>query len=452
MAQEKNKILNVQPHSDEAEQAVLGSMLSDKSAVNKVFEKKLSAEQFYKSAHSLIFSAMAKLDKENEPIDTVSVVDTLTKSKDLDKVGGAYYISGLIEVVPTTAHIDRYIKIVIEKSILRNLIYLANDISKEAYDDSQEVDDILESVQKSIFGITQERLKKGFENIDPVLHKTFEKIDMIASHKGSVIGVPSGFSDLDVKTTGFQKGDLIIIAGRPAMGKTSFALNMMRNAAIDSKKKIGFFSLEMANEQLAMRLLCSEARVDSNLVRRGDLPKSQYKNLSLAVGPLSKSDIYLDDTPALSILELRAKARRLKNDVNLDMIIVDYLQLMQGPRGAENRQQEIATISRSMKALAKELEIPIVALSQLSRAVEQRTGSKKPLLSDLRESGAIEQDADVVIFLYRDEVYNKDADNEGKAEIIVAKQRNGPTGTVEAAFISRYTRFENLATNPGPPF
>ncbi|MEC7850365.1 MAG: replicative DNA helicase, partial [Candidatus Neomarinimicrobiota bacterium] len=376
----------------------------------------------------------------------------LTKSKDLDKVGGAYYISGLIEVVPTTAHIDRYIKIVIEKSVLRNLIYLANDISKEAYDDSQEVDDILETVQKSIFSITQDTLQKDFEEIDPVLIKTFDKIDKIASHKGTVIGVPSGFHELDQKTTGFQNGDLIIIAGRPAMGKTSFALNMMRNAAIDSKKKIGFFSLEMANEQLAMRLLCSEARVDSNLVRRGDLPKSQYKNLSLAVGPLSKSDIYLDDTPALSILELRAKARRLKNDVNLDMIIVDYLQLMQGPRGAENRQQEIATISRSMKALAKELEIPIVALSQLSRAVEQRTGSKKPLLSDLRESGAIEQDADVVIFLYRDEVYNKDADNEGKAEIIVAKQRNGPTGTVEAAFISRYTRFENLATNPGPPF
>ena len=452
MAQEKNKILNVQPHSDEAEQAVLGSMLSDKSAVNKAFEKKLSSEHFYKSAHSLIFSAMAKLDKENEPIDTVSVVDALTKSKDLDKVGGAYYISGLIEVVPTTAHIERYIKIVIEKSILRNLIYLSNDISKEAYDDSQEVDDILETVQKSIFSITQDTLQKDFEEIDPVLIKTFDKIDKIASHKGTVIGVPSGFHELDQKTTGFQDGDLIIIAGRPAMGKTSFALNMMRNAAIDSKKKIGFFSLEMANEQLAMRLLCSEARVDSNLVRRGDLPKSQYKNLSLAVGPLSKSDIYLDDTPALSILELRAKARRLKNDVNLDMIIVDYLQLMQGPRGAENRQQEIATISRSMKALAKELEIPIVALSQLSRAVEQRTGSKKPLLSDLRESGAIEQDADVVIFLYRDEVYNKDADNEGKAEIIVAKQRNGPTGTVEAAFISRYTRFENLATNPGPPF
>ena len=451
MAQEKNKILNVQPHSDEAEQAVLGSMLSSGPAVNKAFEKKLTAEHFYKNAHTLIFSAMAKLNKDNEPIDTVSVVDLLTKSKDLDKVGGAYYISGLIEVVPTTAHVDRYIKIVIEKSVLRNLIYLANDISKEAYDDSQEVDDILETVQKSIFSITQDTLQKDFEEIDPVLIKTFDKIDKIASHKGTVIGVPSGFHELDQRTTGFQDGDLIIIAGRPGMGKTSFALNMMRNAAIDSKKKIGFFSLEMANEQLAMRLLCSEARVDSNLVRRGDLPKSQYKNLSLAVGPLSKSDIYLDDTPALSILELRAKARRLKNDVNLDMIIVDYLQLMQGPKGVESRQQEIATISRSMKALAKELNVPIVALSQLSRAVEQRP-SKRPQLSDLRESGAIEQDADVVIFLYRKWIYTKDDEDDGKAEIIVAKQRNGPMGTVQAAFINRYTRFENLATNPEPPF
>jgi replicative DNA helicase len=275
---------------------------------------------------------------------------------------------------------------------------------------------------------------------------------MIASHKGSVIGVPSGFSDLDVKTTGFQNGDLIIIAGRPGMGKTSFALNMMRNAAIDSNKKIGFFSLEMANDQLAMRLLCAEARVDSNLVRSGNLPKSQYKNLSLAVGPLSKADIYLDDTPALSVLELRAKARRLKNDVDADMIIVDYLQLMEGPRGVESRQQEIATISRSMKALAKELDIPIVALSQLSRAVEQRTGSRRPLLSDLRESGAIEQDADVVLFLFRPWVYTRDDDDDGKAEIIIAKQRNGPTGTVEATYINRYTRFENLAHNPDAPF
>ena len=452
MANKKNDVLNVQPHSDEAEQAVLGSMLSDKEAVNKAFEKKLDAVHFYKKNHALIFAAMSILDKKNEPIDTVSVVDVLTKNNDLETVGGAFYISGLVDLVPTTAHVARYVKIVIEKAILRNLIYLSNDISKEAFDDSKDVDDILESVQKSIFNITQDRLQKGFEKIDPVLHKTFEDIDRIASHKGSVIGVPTGFSDLDAKTTGFQAGDLVIIAGRPGMGKTSFALNMMRNAAIDANKKIGFFSLEMANNQLAMRLLCAEARVDSNLVRSGTLPKSQYRNLSLAVGPLSKADIYLDDTPALGILELRAKARRLKNDVDVDMIIVDYLQLMQGPKGVENRQQEIATISRSMKALAKELDIPIVALSQLSRAVEQRAGSKRPQLSDLRESGAIEQDADVVLFLFRPWVYSRDDEDEGKAEIIIAKQRNGPTGIIEATYINRYTRFENLAHNPDAPF
>jgi len=452
MTNKKNEILNVQPHSDEAEQAVLGSMLSDKEAVNKAFEKKLDAVHFYKKNHSLIFAAMSILDKKNEPIDTVSVVDVLTKNNDLETVGGAFYISGLVDLVPTTAHVARYIKIVMEKAILRNLIYLSNDISKEAFDDSKDVDDILESVQKSIFNITQDRLQKGFEKIDPVLQNTFEDIDRIASHKGSVIGVPTGFSDLDAKTTGFQAGDLVIIAGRPGMGKTSFALNMMRNAAIDANKKIGFFSLEMANNQLAMRLLCAEARVDSNLVRSGTLPKSQYRNLSLAVGPLSKAEIHLDDTPALSILELRAKARRIKNDIDIDMIIVDYLQLMQGPKGVESRQQEIATISRSMKALAKELDIPIVALSQLSRAVEQRTGSKRPQLSDLRESGAIEQDADVVLFLFRPWVYSRDDEDEGKAEIIIAKQRNGPTGIIEATYINRYTRFENLAHNPDAPF
>ena len=255
MTNKKNEILNVQPHSDEAEQAVLGSMLSDKEAVNKAFEKKLDAVHFYKKNHSLIFAAMSILDKKNEPIDTVSVVDVLTKNNDLETVGGAFYISGLVDLVPTTAHVARYIKIVMEKAILRNLIYLSNDISKEAFDDSKDVDDILESVQKSIFNITQDRLQKGFEKIDPVLHKTFEDIDRIASHKGSVIGVPTGFSDLDAKTTGFQAGDLVIIAGRPGMGKTSFALNMMRNAAIDANKKIGFFSLEMANNQLALSLI-----------------------------------------------------------------------------------------------------------------------------------------------------------------------------------------------------
>jgi len=454
MVNEKNKILNVQPNSDEAEKAVLGSMLSNKDAVNTAFENRLNHEHFYKDAHSKIYAIMTQLNQNQEPIDTISVVNALKKTKELEEVGGSYFISGLVDLVPTTAHIDRYVKIVIEKSILRQLIYLSNEISKEAYDDSKEVDQILDSVDKAIFEITQDKENKKFQHIEPILHETFNRIDKVSSHKGTVIGVPSGLHELDSITSGFQEGDLIIIAGRPSMGKTALALNLMRNASIDSDKKIGFFSLEMANHQLAMRLLCAEARADSHLVRTGNLPKSQLKNLSVAAGPLSKANIFLDDTPALSILELRAKSRRLKNKEDIDMIIVDYLQLMQGPKGVESRQQEIASISRSMKALAKELNVPIIALSQLSRAVEQRAGDKRPQLSDLRESGAIEQDADVVIFLYRPWVYSHEDEDIGKAEILIAKQRNGPTGKCYATFIDRYARFENLAANDfsSPPF
>ena len=452
MAKGNKDILNVQPHSDEAEQALLGCMLTSKDAVNIVYENRIKSEYFYKNSHSLIFSAMSELNEKQEPIDTVSVVDVLTKSKDLKNAGGAYYISGLVELVPTTAHVQRYVKIVLEKSILRRLIYLANNISKEAYDDSKEIEQILDSVDKAIFDITSEKEKKNFIELNSILVDSFDRIDKVSANKGSVIGVESGLYDLDNKTSGFQDGDLIIIAGRPSMGKTALALNMMRNAAIDHKRKIGFFSLEMANHQLAMRLLCAEARADSHLVRTGNLPKNQLKNLSVAAGPLSKAKIFLDDTAALGILELRAKARRLKNKEDVDMIIVDYLQLMQGPKGIESRQQEIANISRSMKALAKDLEIPIIALSQLSRAVEQRTGSKRPQLSDLRESGAIEQDADVVLFLYRPWVYDKDEENIGKAEIIIAKQRNGPIGTVHTSFIDRFAKFENLAGDLDGPF
>ena len=307
----------------------------------------------------------------------------------------------------------------------------------------------MDNVEQSIFKITQNRLKGGFQSIDNILQETFEQLDKLSSKKGSVIGIPTGLIDLDDKTSGFQNGDLIIIAGRPGMGKTALALSLVRNAAVDHKVGVGMFSLEMANHQLAMRLLCSEARVDSHLVRTGSLPKTHWKNLSLSVGPLSEAPIYFDDTPALTVLELRAKARRLKAEFNIGMIVVDYLQLMQGPRGIESRQQEISVISRSLKALAKELNIPVVALSQLSRAVEQRS-DHKPQLSDLRESGAIEQDADVVIFLYRPHFYSSDEEDEGKAEIILAKQRNGPTGIVNVAFISRFTRFENLSNAAVP--
>ena len=445
---DNNQLLNVQPHSEEAELAVLGSMLSSKEAVSKSIQW-LTPDVFYKDAHGKIFSAMELLFDKGEPVDTVSVIDLLKKNKELESVGGTYFITGLVESVPTAAHVERYSKIVMEKALLRSLITLSHSIAKEAYEDSQDVADILDTVEQSIFSITQNRLKGGFTQINDIVVAALEKLELIRASGGSVIGVPSGLLDLDDITSGFQDGDLIIIAGRPGMGKTALALSMIRNAALEADVGVGMFSLEMANHQLAMRLLCAEARVDSHFVRTGKLPAKLWKNLGLSAGDLEKAPIYLDDSPALTVLELRAKARRLKAEHNIGMIVVDYLQLMQGPRGVENRQQEISVISRSLKALAKELSIPVVALSQLSRAVEQRA-DRKPQLSDLRESGAIEQDADVVIFLYRPWVYSQEDEDEGKAEIIVAKQRNGPTGHISASFISKYARFENLSQAETP--
>ena len=434
-------MLNLQPQSLEAEQAVLGSMLISKEAVSKVLQW-ITTEHFYKDAHGKIFATMISLFNENEPVDTISVIDQLKKNKEIEGVGGAYYITGLVEAVPTAANVESYAKIVLEKAVLRKLIYLAHDMSKEAYDDRQTVDDILDSAEQSIFTITQNRLKGGFKHIEPILHESFEQLDAISSKAGSVIGVPSGLIDLDEITAGFHPGDLVIIAGRPSMGKTSLALSIARNAAVDHKESIGFFSLEMADLQIAMRLLCAESKVDSHLVRTGNLPKSQWKNLSIHVGTLAEAPIYLDDSPAITVLELRAKARRLKAEHDVKLIIVDYLQLMQGPKGVESRQQEISIITRSLKSLAKDLKIPIIALSQLSRAVENRT-DKRPQLSDLRESGAIEQDADVVMFLYRQWVYTREEEDRGKAQVIIAKQRNGPTGTVNITFLDRFARFEN---------
>ena len=445
---DNNQLLNVQPHSEEAELAVLGSMLSSKEAVSKSIQW-LTPDVFYKDAHGKIFSAMELLFDKGEPVDTVSVIDLLKKNKELESVGGTYFVTGLVESVPTAAHVERYSKIVMEKALLRSLITLSHSIAKEAYEDSQDVADILDTVEQSIFSITQNRLKGGFTQINDIVVAALEKLELIRASGGSVIGVPSGLLDLDDITSGFQEGDLIIIAGRPGMGKTALALSMIRNAALEADVGVGMFSLEMANHQLAMRLLCAEARVDSHFVRTGKLPAKLWKNLGLSAGDLEKAPIYLDDSPALTVLELRAKARRLKAEHNIGMIVVDYLQLMQGPRCVENRQQEISVISRSLKALAKELSIPVVALSQLSRAVEQRA-ERKPQLSDLRESGAIEQDADVVIFLYRPWVYSQEDEDEGKAEIIVAKQRNGPTGHISASFISKYARFENLSQAETP--
>ena len=435
--------LNLQPQSIEAELAVLGAMLSSKDAISKALQW-LRSHHFYKESHSKIFLVMSDLFDKGEPIDTISVINKLKKNKQIDNVGGAYFITGLVESVPTAANVESYAKIVLEKFMLRELIRASHELSKDAYNDRQDVGEILDAAEQTIFSITQDRLRGGFMPIEGILHDTFKNLDHIASNPGSVTGVASGLIDLDEITSGFQKGDLVIIAGRPSMGKTALALSVMRNAAIDFKVPVGMFSLEMANHQLAQRLLCAEGRVDSHLVRTGKLPKNQWKNLSLAVGSLAEAEIYLDDTPAITVLELRAKARRLKAEKNLGLIIIDYLQLMQGPRNIESRQQEISNISRSLKALAKELDVPVIALSQLSRAVEQRS-DHRPQLSDLRESGAIEQDADVVIFLYRSWVYSREEEDKGKAQAIVAKQRNGPIGTVNLSFIDRFARFESIS-------
>jgi replicative DNA helicase len=444
MADKTNETtLNIQPQAIEAEQAVLGAMLSSKEAVSKALEW-LDQEHFYKAAHVKIFQVMTKLFSEGEPIDTISVIDRLKKNKDLEAVGGAYYVTGLVESVPTVANVESYAKIVLEKAMLRELILVSHNLSKDAYDAHQDVDEILDEAERAIFAISQRRLRGGFQHINPILVETFERLDRIHSKPGSVTGVPSGLLDLDEITSGFQQGELIVVAGRPGMGKTALALTILRNAAIDHKIPVGMFSLEMANHQLAQRLLTAEARVDSHLARTGKLSREQWQKLSLSVGDLAKAPIHLDDTPAISVLELRAKARRLKTEKDIGLLAVDYMQLMQGPKGAESRQQEISIISRSLKALAKELDIPVLALSQLSRAVENRS-DHRPQLSDLRESGAIEQDADVVIFLYRPFLYTRDEDDRGKAQIIVAKQRNGPTGNVDVTFIDRFARFENVA-------
>ena len=446
--EKENKLLNVQPHSEEAELAVLGSMLSSKEAVSQTVQW-LEPKDFYKDAHMKIFSAMIKLFDQAEPIDTLSVSEYLKKNNDLDMVGGIYFLTGLVEMVPTAAHIERYAKIVKEKALLRKLITLSHGIAKEAYDDSLDVSEILEKSEQSMFEITQNQLKGGFEQINQGIISALNDLEEKRKKDSVVTGVPSGLLELDELTSGFQKGELVIIAGRPSMGKTALALSMIRNAALEADMGIGMFSLEMGNQSLAMRLLCAEARVNMHFVRTGKLPSKLWKNLGLAAGELEEAPIYLDDTPAITVRELRAKARRLVSKNKIDMIVVDYLQLMQGPRGVENRQQEISVISRSLKALAKEIDVPVVALSQLSRAVEQRQ-DRRPQLSDLRESGAIEQDADVVIFLYRPWVYSGEDEDEGKAEIIVSKQRNGPTGKVEATFIKQYARFENLSKEESP--
>jgi replicative DNA helicase len=444
MAENKTeKNINLQPQSLEAEEAVLGAMMIDDAAANKAIGLLKSSNYFYKEAHRKIFEAMLVLSEESNPIDTVSVSNELKKKKSLKSVGGLYYLTGLVDKVPTAANIETYASIVKEKGILRNLISASHYMSKKAFESGEDVATILDEAEQSIFSLTQQKENKLFQHIQPILTEAIKNLEKMQSKKGSVVGVPSGIIDLDNVTAGFRKSDLIVIAGRPSMGKTALALSVARNAALESKVPTAIFSLEMSSDQLAQRLLSSEARIDGQKARTGRLQPARWKDITLASGKLADAPLFIDDTPALSILDLRSRARRLKREENIELIIVDYLQLMQGPRRSENRQQEISSITQSLKALAKELDIPVIALSQLSRAVESRT-DKRPVLSDLRESGAIEQDADVVIFLYRPFVYDdKKVDQKGLAYLIVAKQRSGPTRTVKATFIDTYARFEN---------
>ena len=433
----------IPPHDLEAEQAVIGSMLTDKDAVISALEV-LKEDDFYREDNRIIFSAMYNLYNRAEPIDIITVKSELESIGKFDKVGGYEYLTELPEKVPTTANALKYIKIVEEKSTLRDLIKTANEIIDLGYDPTEDVDDIMDNAEKKIFDIMQNKNQKGYLPLKDVLVESFNKLEELYNRKQHITGVPTGFSELDYKTAGFHNSDLILIAARPAMGKTAFALNIATNAAVRANVPVAIFSLEMSKEQLVNRILCSEAMVDSNKVRTGKLEENDWTKLAGAIGPLSEAEIYIDDTPGISITEIRTKCRKLKLEKNIGMVVIDYLQLVQGTnRRNGSREQEISEISRSLKILAKEIGVPVIAISQLSRAAEQRV-DHRPMLSDLRESGAIEQDADIVMFLYRDDYYNKESEKKDIAEIIIAKHRGGSTGTVELLWLGNYTKFVNL--------
>jgi len=436
----KDAILRLEPQSIEAEKAVLGSMLISKEAVPRAMTF-LHKDSFFDKKHQIIYKNIMDLFENNSAVDSVSLLDSLKKNKDLENVGGAYYITGLSNDAPSHENVEYYASIVKEKYVLRTIINVSKELSSEAYNDQLDVNSILDKAEQRLFNISQQSQLNKFTDIHSMLEQVLE--NWSNRKKGALTGIASGFPYLDNLLSGFQKSDLIILAGRPSMGKTALALNIARNSAVEYNHKVGIFSLEMSNQQLAERLITSEARVDSHLVRTGRLPKSEWKNLAKAAGTLSEALIYIDDSASLNILELRAKARKLKSEKDIDILFVDYLQLLNQDGRSESRQQEISFISRSLKALAKELNIPIVALSQLSRAVESRS-EHRPIMSDLRESGAIEQDADIVLFIYRKYVYSKDELDKGLAEIIIAKHRNGPIGNIDLAFFENYAKFDNL--------
>ncbi|HUL29627.1 MAG TPA: replicative DNA helicase [Thermodesulfobacteriota bacterium] len=432
------------PQHIEAEQSILGGILIENEAINKVIEI-LAPDDFYRDAHRRIFEALILLSEKDQPADLVTLTNELEKKEQLDSVGGASYIASLIDAVPTAANIEYYAKIVKEKAVLRKLITASTEIVTRSYAYQDDVESLLDEAEQQIFQISDDRVRTSFHPIRTVVKDSFKTLERLFEKKEAITGIPSGFKELDRLTAGFQPSDLIIVAGRPSMGKTAFCLNIAQYAAVQKKVPVGIFSLEMSKEQLGIRMLCSEANVEGTRLRTGFLNESDWPKLTLAAGNLSDAPIYIDDTGALGALEMRAKTRRLRAEHDLGLVVIDYLQLMKGRARVESRQQEISEISRSLKALAKELNIPVIAVSQLSRKTEERTGNR-PQLSDLRESGAIEQDADVILFIYRDEVYNRDPDNpnRGKAEVIIGKQRNGPTGKIDLAFLDKYTSFKDL--------
>ena len=442
MVDETSMLNKVPPHSLEAEQSVLGAMLLDKDAIAKAIDI-LVVDDFYREAHRIIFDAVVTLYNRAEPVDLIMVTELLRQKNALESVGGASYISSLANMVPTAANAEYYASIVKDKSIYRALVNAGNQISSMGFESGQDVEQTMDRAQQLIFNISQKGRIKTIDDMNTVLMRTFDRIERLYETKGAVTGVPTGFTEMDRMLSGLQPSELIIIAARPSMGKTALALNIATHVALNDKKPVLIFSLEMSQDLLAQRMLCAQASVNAQELRRGNLTDSDWPKLSQAIGRLSEAPTFIDDTPTISALEIRSRARKLKIEKGLGLIVIDYLQLIQGKGRTESRQQEIAEITRSLKSLARELEVPVLSLAQLSRAVEA-TADKKPMLSHLKESGEIEQSADVVAFIYRDEYYNVDTENKNIAEIIIAKQRNGPTGSFQLYWQKEYTRFRNL--------
>lgn len=440
------------PQNIEAEQAVLGTILLQDKALLKIVEL-LKADDFYRDAHKTIFAAMLTLFEKREPHDLITVTGLLSDQKKLEHIGGAAYLASLTDIIPFAGTLVHHAHIIRKKSILRRLIQTTSEVAARCYDAQDDIETLVDEAEKTIFEIAHSNKGQGFIPMSTIVPKAFDRITKLFDKQEHITGVATGYEELDRITAGLQPAEMIILAARPSMGKTALAMNIVQQAAVfGSKVTVAVFSLEMSTESLALRMLCSLGRIDSQRIRTGKLLENDWPKLTRATGMLADAPIFIDDTPGLTALEMRAKARRLKSENNLGLIVVDYLQLMQGKTNSENRTQEISDISRSLKAMAKELNVPVLALSQLNRSLENRT-DKRPQLADLRESGAIEQDADVIMFIYRDEVYNRAEDNpnRGMAEIIIAKQRNGPTGTVKMTFLGEYTTFENYTNRPPVP-